>query len=441
MLTIDRYDQALSRGNTEREGCEHMAKLVDTHLGEEQALSDLCDADVLSPPSHLPDAPENTQHSPHQPATLSLSMIVKDEEQVIERLLKNVAPFVDEIVIVDTGSTDNTVEICKRYGAKVYHFNWIDDFSAARNEALSHCTCDWILWLDADDVLPLQSIQHLQGTKLTLLGDHLDVVYAPYHCQFDAYGNCTSSVLRERLIRRGANYQWVYRIHESILIPATARTTQNPLLVIEHRKPKNLMERSYQRNNRILEKALAEKRTYHMVFQYALSFIPSQYDKARALFTECLDLIEEDLDIVERGKEAQNRLFYDCCYYLMQCDMATKQYDAVIRRGFEALTRECFRPQAYMMIGAAKYYQARFYDAVPFFKAALACEAPKNIMGMEQFELWRAYDYLSLCYTGMGQQAKAIEMANQALQHQPADPQRIILNLKAYAERLSAQSR
>jgi glycosyltransferase involved in cell wall biosynthesis len=64
-----------------------------------------------------------------------------------------VADIVDEIIIVDTGSTDKTVELAKSRGAKVFHFPWIDDFAAARNEALRHATGDWIFWMDADDRL------------------------------------------------------------------------------------------------------------------------------------------------------------------------------------------------------------------------------------------------------------------------------------------------
>ena len=85
--------------------------------------------------------------------TLSVCLIVKDEEQVLERCLSCAAAFADEIVVVDTGSSDNTVEIAKQFTDKVYFFKWCDDFSAARNFAFEKAGCDLVMWLDADDVI------------------------------------------------------------------------------------------------------------------------------------------------------------------------------------------------------------------------------------------------------------------------------------------------
>lgn len=84
---------------------------------------------------------------------VSLCMIVKNEEEHLPRCLENIRNVVDEIIIVDTGSTDRTVEIAKSYGAKVYYFKWNNNFSEARNESLKYATKDWILILDADDEL------------------------------------------------------------------------------------------------------------------------------------------------------------------------------------------------------------------------------------------------------------------------------------------------
>ena len=82
---------------------------------------------------------------------LSVSMIVRNEETFIEGCLQSVADLADEIVVVDTGSTDRTLSIVEQFRAKVVHIAWTDDFSAARNESLRHCSGDWILYLDADE--------------------------------------------------------------------------------------------------------------------------------------------------------------------------------------------------------------------------------------------------------------------------------------------------
>ncbi len=84
---------------------------------------------------------------------LSLCMIVKNEEATLPRTLASVKDVVDEMVVLDTGSGDRTCEIAREFGARVYHFEWGDDFAAARNECLKYATGDWILVLDADEVL------------------------------------------------------------------------------------------------------------------------------------------------------------------------------------------------------------------------------------------------------------------------------------------------
>lgn len=85
--------------------------------------------------------------------TLSIAMIVKNEEDHLPRCLASVQGLADEIVIVDTGSTDRTVEIAQQFGAKLGYFKWCDDFAAARNESLRLCTGDWVLILDADEAV------------------------------------------------------------------------------------------------------------------------------------------------------------------------------------------------------------------------------------------------------------------------------------------------
>ena len=83
-------------------------------------------------------------------ALLSACLIVKNESLLLSRCLEGLRSFVDEIIVVDTGSTDNTIEIGNSNGEKVKYFTWIDDFSAARNESLRHASGDWILYIDSD---------------------------------------------------------------------------------------------------------------------------------------------------------------------------------------------------------------------------------------------------------------------------------------------------
>jgi hypothetical protein len=90
---------------------------------------------------------------PVEGLTVSLCMIVKDEEAMLPRCLAAVTDHVDELIVVDTGSTDRTIEIAESFGARVLHHTWDGDFAAARNVGLDAATSDWLMYLDADEVL------------------------------------------------------------------------------------------------------------------------------------------------------------------------------------------------------------------------------------------------------------------------------------------------
>lgn len=99
--------------------------------------------------------PEAIQRSKSKTQSLSVCLIVKNEEKFLPQCLKSISLLAQQIIVVDTGSTDRTVAIAKELGAEVYSHTWDDDFAAARNTALEHATCDWILILDADEELPV----------------------------------------------------------------------------------------------------------------------------------------------------------------------------------------------------------------------------------------------------------------------------------------------
>ena len=145
--------------------------------------------------------------------SVSLCMIVKNEEDVLERCLKSVAGLVDEIIIVDTGSTDRTREIATHFTNQIFDFPWQDDFSAARNEAFSHASMDYCMWLDADDVFLEEDQKAFLNLKETL-DPTVSVVMAPYHTGFDERGRVTFSYYRERLIKNRAGMCWVGAVHE-----------------------------------------------------------------------------------------------------------------------------------------------------------------------------------------------------------------------------------
>ena len=111
--------------------------------------------------------------------SISLCMIVKNEERVLERCLKSICDLVDEIVIVDTGSTDQTREIAARFTQRIYDYKWKDDFADARNFAFSKAGCEYIYTADADEVLDEENRRKFKILKETLMPE-IEIVQMYY---------------------------------------------------------------------------------------------------------------------------------------------------------------------------------------------------------------------------------------------------------------------
>jgi tetratricopeptide (TPR) repeat protein len=151
--------------------------------------------------------------------TLSFCAIVKNESQNLARCLASVKPYVDELVIVDTGSTDETIAIAQQYGAKVSHFEWCDDFSAARNYACSLVTGDWILTLDADEELVVHSKEDLLNVLQTGLA---------YVLIRREHGVHDTDLEVIRLFRHQAGLEYCYPYHEHLFYEGEPLTNDHP---------------------------------------------------------------------------------------------------------------------------------------------------------------------------------------------------------------------
>ncbi len=160
------------------------------------------------------------------PTTASMCMIARDSSRTIGAALRSVRPWVDEMIVVDTGSGDHTAQVAESAGAKVFRFAWCDDFSAARNESLRHAAGDWVFWMDSDD-----TIDAANGRKLRELvdGPHDDRVLAyvmQVHCpvQSDPGRETAAAAIDQvtvvdhvKLFRNRPDLRFEGRIHEQIL--------------------------------------------------------------------------------------------------------------------------------------------------------------------------------------------------------------------------------
>ena len=148
--------------------------------------------------------------------TISVCMIVKNEAQILPRCLDSLQGIWDELIIVDTGSTDDTLQVAKGYTDKVYEFKWIGDFSAARNYALSFATCDYIYTADADEILEGENVDMFLSLK-ECMDSSVDVVQMYYGNQLDQ-GTVYNfdKELRPKLFKRVRPITFVEPIHETL---------------------------------------------------------------------------------------------------------------------------------------------------------------------------------------------------------------------------------
>lgn len=193
-------------------------------------------------------------------ARTSLCMIVRNEEGHLDACLASVKGLFDEIVVVDTGSTDATKSIALAHGARVFDTPWRDDFSHARNESLRHARGRWIFWMDADERIPDVSRGPL-GHLLRSLGNE-DAAYLFRLMTPGPGGVATRDVLQVRLFKNDTRVRWEYPIHEQIgaaieRLDWEMRETGIPIVHIGYEVP-GALPRKLERNLRILEKALAE---------------------------------------------------------------------------------------------------------------------------------------------------------------------------------------
>jgi len=157
---------------------------------------------------------------PSKRASVSLCMIVKNEEANLPRCLDSVRGLFDEVIVVDTGSEDATTQVARQRGAKVHDFPWVDDFSAARNESLNHASSEWVMWLDADDSLDAENRARLRKLIASLDDQHMGYVMK-VRCLSGGDGGLTD-VDHVKLFRNLPELRFEYRVHEQIL-PAIRR--------------------------------------------------------------------------------------------------------------------------------------------------------------------------------------------------------------------------
>lgn len=214
--------------------------------------------------------------------TYSVAMIVRNCASDLEKTLENYAKYPDEVVVVNTGLNkteagfNETNAVAEKYGAKIFHFPWIEDFSAARNFSFARCTHPFVMWLDSDDTV--ENPKRTDANIRMAINSGADLVFMEYLYEFDRFGNCTTIQDRERVVRKDS-FWWpdVAPVHEVLCATQQYVTTYMPPnagRIIHNRKAEEF-ERSrsgLRRNLKILRHhyiALGKAPEKRMVYYWA----------------------------------------------------------------------------------------------------------------------------------------------------------------------------
>ncbi len=280
---------------------------------------------------------------------ISVCMIVKDEEQFIEQCLESVKPIASQIVIVDTGSTDRTVEIAKEHGAEVYHFKWSNDFAAARNAALEHVRGDWVLVIDADEVLPQASHAALTNdiTSVNVIGYRIPLISVAKNNEGTEKPTGDGLCHVPRLFRNAPGIHFVGCVHEQAFSAVQALQAEWEMdsdlsqanLIHYGYDPEIKKERNkVKRNLELMEMALKERpKEPSLLMNYALDLfndgqIEAALDKDREAFQTLSEVPREDV-----FPEVRERLVCIFCFHLLQAEL----FEELLEISTSSLAKDC----------------------------------------------------------------------------------------------------
>lgn len=339
-------------------------------------------------------------------AEISLCMIVKNEEKVLSRCLESIKNAVDEIIIVDTGSTDSTKEIAKQYTDKVFDFKWIDDFSKARNFSFSKAEKDYIMWLDADDIISKENCEKLIQLK-NQLGE-ADAVMMKYCTAFDENGRATFSYYRERIIKRSVHPIWKGRVHEAIELSGNIIYSG---IEIEHHSIKTEYSR---RNLNIYEKQIedGEELAPRDVFYYGRElYYHNKYNKA-------IDLLSNFLK--NKNGWFENKI--EACKILSYCYRAVGETDKALRVLFHSFSYDLPRAEICCEAGNLFMIKGQYDKAIFWFKLALDLPCNEQNGGFSNIDAkgYLPCIQLCVCYDKLRNYAEAEKYNIKAGKYRPS---------------------
>lgn len=347
-----------------------------------------------------------------------MCMIVKDEEKTVANALRSAAPVVDDLVVVDTGSTDGTPDLVRRYTPRLYHFQWADDFAAARNFAMEHVRTDWILWLDADEQLTVTDGRrwlHAFAAKAR----RADALLVTLHNYYGSVADELSMYVYGsfRLLRTAAKLRYKQAVHEHLdLEGRIVRLDDEPVpgLVIRHFGYMDDPDRSRQKSDRNMRILLREQARpgydpwidYHMAVELY----------RRGEYGPAFEHVQRALKRFLEAGRVRPALAYKLKYELLLVTGATHNalpgIEHAIRLYPDYVDLHYYK-------GLFQYALRRFDDAAGTFARCLRLGERGRYLTLRGAGSFLAAYMLGLCQEALGRRRQAMEIYEQLVRDYP----------------------
>jgi len=332
--------------------------------------------------------------------TVTLCIIVNNAEEVLHQCLSHVKEICDEIIVVDTGSTDKTKEIAGQFTEKIYPFSLSNDHSFIKNFAFSQATMDYILWLDADDLLLTEDLEKFKTLKSNLDGstDAVSMIYTIVG------NNNTPSISHRRnhLVKRESNFKWVGHVDEYLDVKGKILSSE---IVITH----PTSDPAYSdRNLMIYESRLNSGDTFTSQDLYHFANTLKAHLKFRRAIMYYLEFLA-----TQKGELEDRTLSY---IQMAECYRNLEDLDK--ERETLALSMKYDAPRSNVACRFGDLYKSNseFKKAIQWYNIALHAE------GDIAYSTWYPHLQLCVCYWQIGELDKSVEQNNKAKQYRPDDP-------------------
>lgn len=309
---------------------------------------------------------------------ISGCIMTKNEEKNIKRCIDSFKNIVHEIIVVDTGSTDKTVEIAKKCGAKVYYYEWNDDFASARNVALNHANGDWIIYLDADEYFYGGTEKNIFNL-LNQVKDDIDGLLIKLVNIDSSDGRERSSAHVIRIFRNSKRLRYHYKIHEVVLNEgkglSSATVDDNSLVIYHTGYSEDISKGKFDRNLKLLLQEEKEDKNPREMLYYYLGdtyYGLKQYEKA-------MDYMKKFIKTGFENMGTNSKAYIIIIECMIRLD---NPYEKVIEQIDEAVLKFPLHPMFYSQKAKINLINNKLENALKFFLEAV--EMQKKYHGVEQ---------------------------------------------------------